>query len=454
MHSKTWNASLVDRLSTSRVWKTIQLSTRDRVLAILRNGIQRGELVMQDHSGVHVFGTPSPGLPRATISVFNDNLWVRVALTHDLGLSEAYMNGEFDTPDLKGLLNLWLENRDTLEDLPTILTSVLSYASGLFIKLFGQTLSMSETNASLVYDTSNEFFRCFLSEEMMYSCALWGKEENGVRGDLTVGSTPGDLEAAQQRKIRHILSKARVKPGHRVLEIGSGWGAMALEAARMGCIVDTITLSREQQTLVQTQAIQSGVEDRIRVHLLDYRQLPESFKDAFDAVISSEMIEHVGLGYHAKFFQVIDWALNPHRGMAVITSTTRPENRYSEIQSDDFARHYHWPNAFLPCATSLASTAQTVLKGRLVLESIENHGIHYPRTLREWGRRFERNFDDAVVDQLKSKFEDLDKTENLAAFKRKWKYLFVYAEVGFARAYTSVGCWTFARPENISEPCD
>ena len=146
---------------------------------------------------------------------------------------------------------------------------------------------------------------------MMYSCAIWGDEEGGVRGDLIDGPRPGDLEAAQARKIRTILTKARVRPGDRLLEIGSGWGAMAitassvfyihlrsvltghprLQAALLGCTVDTVTLSIEQMAMVEERARDSGVSDRVRVHLCDYRELPESFKHQFDAFVSCEMIE-------------------------------------------------------------------------------------------------------------------------------------------------------------------
>lgn len=145
----------------------------------------------------------------------------------------------------------------------------------------------------------------------MYSCALWGEEENGVRGDLIIGPTDGDLEAAQKRKIHHVLRAARVKPGQRILEVGSGWGGLAIEvgvpvrcfaarshalqAARSyGCEVDTLTLSIEQRTLAEERIQEAGLTGRVRVHLLDYRDIPTSWNHAFDAFISIEMLEHVG----------------------------------------------------------------------------------------------------------------------------------------------------------------
>ena len=126
----------------------------------------------------------------------------------------------------------------------------------------------------------------------MYSCALWSDAEGGFRGDLVSGPTPGDLEAAQRRKIHHVLRRARVQPGHRILEFGSGWGGLAIEAARaFGCEVDTLTLSIEQKRLAEERIREAGVEAKVRVHLLDYREIPLEFEKAFDAFISIEMVE-------------------------------------------------------------------------------------------------------------------------------------------------------------------
>lgn len=152
--------------------------------------------------------------------------------------------------------------------------------------------------------------KTFLSNEMMYSCALWSDEEGGVRGDLTLAGKPGDLGAAQLRKIYYVLRKARIRPGDRILEFGSGWGALAIEvsysnhhliylcqttctqaARHFSCEVDTLTLSVEQKILADKRIRKAGLEGRVRVHLLDYRSIPPEFEKAFDAFISIEMLE-------------------------------------------------------------------------------------------------------------------------------------------------------------------
>ncbi|KAI0373250.1 cyclopropane-fatty-acyl-phospholipid synthase [Pilatotrama ljubarskyi] len=381
---------------------------RSRVFDALTRGIRKGSLGIEDDDGTHRFGeAEDKNASSVMLRVHRPSLWARVLVSYDLGVAEGFMEGDFTVSDLKGLLNLWLDNRTTLAGLSSPISRFFSRYSALAINVFGQAPGMAKWNVEVAYDTSNAFFQCFLSKEMMYSCAIWGDAEGGVRGDLINGPTPGDLEAAQQRKIHNILAKARVRPGNRLLEIGSGWGAMAIEAAKLGCTVDTVTLSREQMAMTQRRAAEAGVADRVRVHVCDYRELPPEFGHAFDAAVSCEMIEAVGPRHMHTFFRTLDWALKPDRAAVVITSTSRPEHRYSEYQADDFARHYHWPNSHLPSPLSLANAVQAAVPGRFVLHNLEDHGIHYPRTLREWGRRLEANFKGEVVAELREKYPQL-----------------------------------------------
>jgi len=213
-------------------------------------------------------------------------------------------------------------------------------------------------------------------------------------------------------------------------------------------------LSTEQKALADERVAEAGLSDRVRVHLLDYRNLPESWHHQFDAFVSCEMVEAVGLQDHPTYFKMIDWALRLDRGAAVITATAQPEFRYTELQPDDFARHYHWANTFLPNATYFPQALQRALPGKLVLARYEDHAPHYPRTLREWRRRFESNFQGTVVEAVVKQHPALADPKSMEAFKRKWIYMFEYAAAGYASAYTALGCWTFARPEYIFEESD
>ncbi|KAF8629587.1 hypothetical protein AX15_003334 [Amanita polypyramis BW_CC] len=363
------------------------------------------------------------------------------------------MVGEVDIPDLKAAMDLWLDNQVGMQEtLSSTVQRVSAALSGLYNSFLGQTLSQARLNAISSYDQSNELFKAFLSKEMMYSCALWSEAEGGVRGDLEFGPTPGDLESAQLRKLHYVLRKARVKPGHRILEFGSGWGGLAIEAARaFGCEVDTLTLSVEQKALAEERIRAVGLEDRIRVHLLDYREIPAEFEKAFDAFISIEMLEHVGAKYYNTYFKLIDFALKSQDAVAVVTASTFPEFRFSSYQAEDFMRRYMWPNSCLPSATALITAAQIGSQGRFTLEGVENHAAHYPRTLREWGRRLEANL---MQDLLAKEYPALKDRANYEAFKRKWQYLFAYAGAGFAKGYITSHMITFIRPNDIPECCD
>ncbi|KAE9390101.1 cyclopropane fatty acid synthase [Gymnopus androsaceus JB14] len=460
MHDKTWQAYIIDGgLLGGYLSRILYTYGRSRILLALQTGIQIGEMVLEDQpSGeIYHFGVPAAGQSPAVIKIKDKKAWGRIFLTLDLGFSEAYMKSEVDSPDLKSVFDIWLNNRQTLDGISSIASAVSGYFSAAMITLCGrQSIKMAKWNVEIAYDTSNDFYRCFLSQDMMYSCALWdGDDDGGVRGDIERhDSDVYALERAQQRKIAHILSKARVQAGDHILEIGSGWGALAISAAKMGCTVETVTLSSQQKHMVEARAKAEGVEKSVHVHLTDYRQLPSSFAGSFDAFISCEMIEAVGPAHRSTYFKMIDWALKKRRGTVVITATSQPEFRFSMFQSNCFARHYHWPNTFLPSATALPGWVQSATPGRLVLVNLEDHNMHYPRTLREWNRRLELNFHGDIVERLQKEYPQLNDLQNLESFRRKWKYMFAYAEAGYAKGYTSLNCWTFTRPENIGQKCD
>ncbi|KIJ92129.1 hypothetical protein K443DRAFT_114043 [Laccaria amethystina LaAM-08-1] len=427
---------------------------RTSILAVLDNAITIGHLTISDSEGTHYYGKYQKGCNDVRLNVINDSFWLRILMSGDLGFSEAYMIGDVEvSTGLKGAMHLWLENESGMADtLSSTVAKVSSAISGLYNSFLGQTRSQARLNAIASYDQSNELFKAFLSKEMMYSCALWSEAEGGVRGDLEMGPTPGDLEAAQRRKIHHVLRAARVRPGHRILEFGSGWGGLAIEAARsFGCEVDTLTLSKEQKSLAEERIKEAGLEGHIRVHLLDYRDIPAEFEKAFDAFVSIEMLEHVGAKHYNTYFKLVDFALKSRDATVVVTSSTFPESRFSGYQAEDFMRKYMWPNSCLPSATALITAAQTGSQGRFTLEGVENHAAHYPRTLREWGRRLEANLTQNLIMKDYPALSDIDE---YAAFKRKWEYLFAYAGAGFAKGYITCHMLTFIRQSDSPVHCD
>lgn len=429
-------------LPTPRTW--LGSFARSSLLAVLEQAITIGHLTIVDNGIEYEFGEHTIGENDLRLTVINENFWSRVLMSGDLGFSEAYMIGDVQVSNLKAVMDLWLDNQSGLSNLSLTANRVISAFSGLSNAFTGQTKARARLNAIASYDQSNELFKAFLSKEMMYSTALWSEVEGGVRGDLDMGPRPGDLEAAQMRKIHHVLRRARVKPGSRLLEFGSGWGGLAIEAARsFGCEVDTITLSKEQKALAEERIKEAGLEGRVRVHLMDYRELPPEFEKAFDAFVSIEMIEHVGAKHYKTYFSLVDWALKSENAAAVVTSSTFPESRFSSYQAEDFMRRYMWPNSCLPSATSLITAANTATQGRFTLDGVENHAAHYPRTLREWGRRLEKNL---TMDMIAKDFPEVrNNRSEFEAFKRKWQYLYAYAGAGFAKGYITCHMLTFIR---------
>jgi cyclopropane-fatty-acyl-phospholipid synthase len=236
------------------------------------------------------------------------------------------------------------------------------------------------------------------------------------------------------------------------LEFGSGWGGLAIEAARTyGCEVDTLTLSVEQKALAEERIRDAGLEGVIRVHLLDYREIPAEFEKAFDAFISIEMLEHVGSKHYETYFKLVDFALKSRNATVVVSTTTFPESRYSSYQAEDFMRRYMWPNSCLPSATALITAANTGSQGRFTLDKVENHSAHYPRTLREWDMRLEANL---TVETISKEYPSLSDQAQYDAFKRKWRYLFAYAGAGFAKGYITNHMLTFIRENDKPEPCN
>lgn len=232
---------------------------------------------------------------------------------------------------------MFILNRSNLSEMSMTTSSIFTAINTLMNSRFINSLSNSISNISAHYDISNEMFESFLSKDMTYSCAYFDKELGGLTGDLDnpskIAHSQDLLEQAQYAKLDLIIRKANLSPGDRVLEIGSGWGSFAIRAVQeTGCQVDSITLSVEQKTHAESRIRALGLESSIRFHLLDYRNLPESFRGKFDRVVSIEMIEAVGLEYLETYFSVVEQNLKPDRGIGVFQVITIPESRFERYR--------------------------------------------------------------------------------------------------------------------------
>jgi len=241
------------------------------------------------------------------------------------------------------------------------------------------------------------------------------------------------------RKVRHIISKAQIKPGHRVLEIGSGWGTMAITIARTipGTQVDSITLSVAQRDLAMERIRKEGLEDRIRIHLMDYRSMPESWKASFDRLVSVEMMEAVGREFMDTFWERMDWALKPKSAVGVVQCITLPEARFDAYCNNiDFIQKWIFPGCFIPSLSFIISSMNVGAGSQLTIDSISNIGPHYARTLREWRDSFLEKFESVIEPALREEYPEVMAGENgryeIEVFKRKWIYYYCYCEAGFS----------------------
>ena len=261
-------------------------------------------------------------------------------------------------------------------------------------------------------------YELFLDETMTYSCAIFERENEA-------------LADAQLRKIDRILEKACISEHHNVLEIGTGWGSLAIRAATLyGCRVTSITLSKEQQQLAQQRVAEAGLSDRIEVLLCDYRNVTGQY----DRIVSVEMLEAVGKAYYPVFSRSCDRLLKPN-GMLVIQTITSPDQRYEAYsKTTDWMRLFIFPGGMLPSLTALTKVLTDHTS--FVVKQVESIGPHYALTLARWKDRFLTN---------RGKIIDLGFPES---FIRRWEYYFSYCQAGFTQHYVDDLQIVLTRPRN------
>ena len=277
----------------------------------------------------------------------------------------------------------------------------------------------SQKNISEHYDLSNEFFTLMLDETMMYSAAVFADPDE-------------PLHLAQRRKISLLADKLRITPGAKVLEIGSGWGSMALYLAKeRGCEVTTVTLSKEQKALCEQRFREHDVEGSVEVMLRDYRDLEGSF----DAIIAVEMFEAVGREYFDVFFKKCESLLSPH-GVLVMQIITMPDQRYDAYcKGTDFIQKYIFPGGHLPSVAKILET--TSRHTRLNLQHMEEFTEDYAKTLNLWHENFNRR-----IREVKSLGFDDD-------FVRMWRMYLSYCEAAFLTRNINLVQLAFTRDQNM-----
>ncbi|KND91475.1 Tuberculostearic acid methyltransferase UfaA1 [Tolypocladium ophioglossoides CBS 100239] len=440
MKSASHGAGMLRETLGSWTWGPALAVAKPAILSVLAR-IETGTLLLVDEPGEtrHVFGQKLSGefgnvsaatgllrcagtIPRVEIVVKNEAFWMRLFLFADMGFAEAYMLGDFQCEDLTSFFQLFIVNRDHLDNA----TTWISGLSGAIFSLARSTNTLSNAllNISAHYDISNGMFAAFLSSDMTYSCPIWRRHQ----GDE---SHEEPLEEAQIRKLTRFIEGARLKATDHVLEIGTGWGSFAIEAVRRtGCRVTSLTLSKEQKSLAEERIRAAGFSDRVEIKLMDYRELPVP-STPYDKIVSIEMLEAVGQEYLATYFACVNRLLKKSGGVAMFQCITMPECRHEAYaRSEDFINHYIFPGGYLPSVTQLLNHISQQSHGTLIVENVENIGGHYARTLRLWGKKFQESFNETIKPALLREHPDMTK-EGVGVFRRKWEYYFTYCEAGF-----------------------
>ncbi len=330
----------------------------------------------------------------------------RLGTGSTIGFGEAYMAGDWTSPDPAAVLTPFAARMARL--VPRPLQVLRQFVDARRPSGERNTPDGARANIHRHYDLSNDLFGAFLDESMTYSSAWF---------------EPGDdLHAAQLRKIDGVLDLARVGPGSRVLEIGTGWGALAIRAARRGATVTTLTISAEQRDLAVRRIAAAGVADRVQVRLQDYREASGSY----DAVVSVEMIEAVGEEYWPVYFTTLNRLLAPG-GSAGLQAITMPHDRMEATRhTQTWITKYVFPGGQL---LSVPAVEQHTRTAGLAITARRRLGDHYARTLHEWRTRFT-----AAAERVAEL--GFDET-----FRRMWEFYLAYCEAGFRAGYLDV--WQF-----------
>ena len=414
--------------SPSLVSKSSLLSTHNLTSRWLRRGVMRqlsqlknGQLMVIENGEQQRFGNPGAQMV-GEVQIHDASVWGMIASNGSIGAGEAFIHGYWSSPDLTKVIRVLVSNMDVLDAMEGGLARLGRPLIRGLHWVNRNTRKGSQKNIAAHYDLGNEMFEQFLDPTMMYSAAQF--------------LSPDDtLEQAQLNKLERICQKLALTPEDHLLEIGTGWGSMALYAAQhYGCKVTTTTLSKEQFDYTQARIQTLGLEDQVTLLLEDYRDLTGQY----DKLVSIEMIEAVGHHFLPSYFKQCSHLLKPH-GLMLLQAITIRDQRYEQAKSSvDFIQRYIFPGGALP---SVQKMLEIVGKDTdMNLMHMEDFGLHYAKTLRVWrenfrlahGRLTELGYDDY--------------------FLRLWEFYLCYCEGGFMERSIGTAQLLLAKPAAMPQP--
>ena len=379
--------------------------------------LQVGSLVLKEPGETLTFGThDDPNAPHAEVHVHDNDLYRRILTGGSIAAGETFIEGLWSSPDLTAVTRAFSANMAMLEALSDRQHFLASAALKVSHWARRNTTARSRENISAHYDLGNDFFSLFLDPNMMYSSAVFPTPES-------------DLATAATYKLKLICEDLELSANDHLVEIGTGWGGMAIYAAEnYGCRVTTTTISREQYDYAREAVARRGLQERITVLFDDYRDL----SGRFDKLVSIEMIEAVGHQFYDTYFSTLSRLLKPH-GKAAIQAITMTEQRYEQARdSVDFIKRYIFPGGCLPSLTVISDALSRVTD--LQMSNLRDITRDYADTLNVWHEGFLEKLDEVK----EMGFDD--------RFIRMWRYYLSYCEGGFRERIIGTYQITMTKP--------
>ncbi|ODB41843.1 cyclopropane-fatty-acyl-phospholipid synthase [Pseudoalteromonas sp. BMB] len=412
--------------NTTTISSSISLSTFDRVYKKLvfgaLNTLETGKVVLVEGDQKYCFGESETSLS-VDIQVHSVQMYKLFALGGSVGAGESYILGHWSCSDLTKLIEIFVLNQaqlDAFENKFAFFSGIVNKVKHLKNKNSKQG---SKRNIVAHYDLGNDLYESFLSEEMLYSSAVYPSKE-------------ASLEEAQQHKLAAICKRLDLQATDKVVEIGTGWGAFAVYAAKnYGCHITTTTISEEQHAYVKALIEKEGLQQHITLLKQDYRELDGQY----DKLVSIEMIEAVGHAYLSGFFTKCNDLLKPTGAMLIQAITIACQRYQHYLKQSDFIQQYIFPGGCLPSVSEMSK--QIVNSTDMVVHELHDIGLHYARTLYDWRVRFEKAW------------PSLDSKRFDERFYRLWQFYLCYCEGAFKQRATSAVHLVARKPRYQSNVC-
>jgi cyclopropane-fatty-acyl-phospholipid synthase len=390
---------------------------RKVVLGLLKN-ISCGSLVIEEDGKQEIFGERNSAKAlQAHIVVHDPRAYAMVMQDGDLGAGEAYMQGYWTSPQLLSVVRIFVSNMQALEKMNTRRSWWRKLADTFIHWSKRNSQEKARQNIAAHYDLNNDFFKLFLDDTMAYSAGIFLSDDQSL------------LQASLQ-KFKHICDRLQLNANDHLLEIGTGWGGLAIYAAKQyGCRVTTTTLSQEQYDYALAWIQRENLQDQVTLLLKDYRELEGSY----DKLVSIEMIEAVGAQYYPQYFSKCNELLKDD-GLMLIQAITISDQRYQKsIHSMDFIKRYIFPGGQLPSNSVICKHISEDTDMQLI--GLEDITLDYAQTLKYWRQHF---------------FEKLDKVKQQGfseTFIRMWEYYLCFCEGGFRERVIHTGQFLIAKPQ-------